>query len=82
MWLISDEVLNKLLGGDYTMVIRCKQQHKETPIKVLSYFQFEYLSYDGFRKFYNKTLGKIIDDIKYVHNDTVIGKILKMVVGK
>ena len=64
------------------MVIRCKQQHKETPIKVLSCFQFVYLSYDGFRKFYNKTLSKVINDVKYVHNDTIIGKILKMVVGK
>lgn len=82
MWLISDKGLRELLGGDYTMVIRCKQQHKETPIKILSYFQFVYLSYDGFRKFYNKTLSKIINDVKYVHDDTIIGKILKMVVGR
>ena len=51
MWLLSDEDLRHLLGGEYVQVVCAKQIDKDISIRKLFYYQFEYNSYNGFRKF-------------------------------
>ena len=78
MWVLSDRVFNKLLNGDYTVAIGMKQKYKDMSITDMYCYQFEYESYDGFRKFYNKVLSPILDGIKFIDRNTLIGKILNM----
>ena len=76
MWIISNRALNKLLNGDYSMAIELKKRDKELTVKDLFCVQFEYESYDGFRKFYNKYLKGIIDELKFISDKSLIGKII------
>lgn len=80
MWILSDEDLRHLLGGEYVQVILAKQIDKDMSIRKLFYYQFEYNSYNGFRKFYKKVLSSIIDSIKYIDEDSIIGKLILWVV--
>lgn len=78
MWLVSDKAMNKLLDGDYTSVIYSKKKWKDLTIRELFCVQFCYNTYDGFRKFYNKKIKPIINDIHFVDNTSVVGKFLKL----
>lgn len=80
MWIISDYAMNKLLNGDFTVAIGMKKRHKDMSLVDMYCYQFEYESYDGFRKFYNKVLSKIIDKITFVDRGTLLHKILSMVI--
>jgi hypothetical protein len=82
MWILSDRAFEQLIGGDYTVVIGMKQKQKDLSIKDMFCFQFEYETYDGFRKFYNKKLSKVISDIKYIDKETVLGKVINFLKGK
>jgi hypothetical protein len=82
MWILSNRAFNILMDGDYTLAIDLKQRDKTLTIKDLFCYQFEYNSYDGFRKLYNKVLSKIIDSIKFINDDTILGKLLKFLLRK
>ena len=69
MWVLSDDDMRELLGGEFIQVILAKQIDKNMSIRKLFYYQVDYLSYNGFRKFYNKVLYNIIDSIKYIDDD-------------
>lgn len=81
MWIVKNEVMNELLNGDYTMVIKMKKRHCKMSIINLFPFQFTYKSYDGFRKFYNKKLSGIIDSIMFVNDNKFIAKLIKFIMG-
>lgn len=78
MWLLSNEAMNKLLDGDYTSVILSKKKWKDLSIRELFCVQIYYDSYDGFRKFYNKKIKPIIDEIKFVDETSLLGKLIKL----
>ena len=82
MWILSNRAFNKLMGGDYTIAIDLKKRLKDLSIAELFCYQFEYNSYDGFRKFYNKIISKIINDIKFVDENSFVGKFIKLFLGK
>ena len=82
MWVLSDDDMRELLGGEFIQVILAKQIDKDMSIRKLFYYQVDYLSYNGFRKFYNKGLYNIIDSIKYIDDDSIIGKILLWVIKR
>lgn len=81
MWIVDDETMVKLLGGDYTTIIETKKKYPHLTVRELFCIQFYYNSYDGFRKFYNKSIRPIIDGIKFVNNQSLSGKIVKLLVG-
>lgn len=82
MWILSNRAMNILMDGDYTLAIDLKRRNKDLTIKDLFCYQFEYNSYDGFRKFYNKLLSRIIDSITFINDDTILGKLLKFLLRK
>jgi hypothetical protein len=77
MWIISDEAMHSLLGGNYDTVIYLKQKDDSLTVRDLFCIQFCYASYDGFRKFYNKKLKSIIKDIKHLNNTSLLGNMLR-----
>ena len=81
MWIVSDNAMRELLGGEFCQVVEMKQLVKDLSIKEMWAMQFKYFSYDGFRKFYNKYLSKIIDDIRVVDDDKFIVKVFKFALG-
>lgn len=76
MWIVEDEVMDTLLGGDFTQVILVKQLSPEVNVKQLYNCQFNYFSYNGFRKFFNKYIYKIFNKVRYIENDSITGKVL------
>ena len=65
MWLVSDEAMKELLGGDFEWVIKQAQLWVGAKtIKDYSLHQWTYKSYNGFRKFFNKKIIPILDGVK------------------
>lgn len=82
MYILTDEAFNNLTGGEFVQVIIAKKQCPDMSIAKLYNFQFDYFSYQGFRKFYKKYLEPIINDTKYIPDETLAGKFLKGVVER
>lgn len=78
MWLLTDEDMRELLGGEFSQVVTLKKIYKDISIRKLYGFQFTYFSYQGFRQFYKKYLEPIVETVKYIEDDSIIGKILKL----
>ena len=81
MWVVTDEAMNSLLGGEFSNVVIVKQENKETPVKRLYSFQKTYLSYQGFRKFFRNHLQYIIEKICFIEDNSFVGSVIKYVVG-
>jgi hypothetical protein len=82
MYILTDEAFNSLTGGEYVQVIIAKKQCPELSIAKLYNFQFDYFSYQGFRKFYKKVLEPIINCTKYIPDDSIAGRFLKGVLDR
>lgn len=78
MWLLSDNDMRELLGGEFSQVVTLKKIYKDISIRKLYGFQFTYFSYQGFRQFYKKYLEPIVETVKYIEDDSIVGKILKL----
>ena len=81
MWIISDGAMRDLLGGEFCQVVIAKQEEPEISIKKLYGYQFNYFSYQGFRKFFKSRLIKILNHIKFIDDDTAMAKIAKKMFG-
>lgn len=77
MYLIEDESFNKMLGGEFFQVILAKKTQPKISIRKLYKFQFNYFTYQGFRKFYRRHLEPIIDGIRLIDDDSLIGKLIR-----
>ena len=82
MYIITNEAFNNLTGGEYIQVIIAKKNHPDLSIARLYNFQFNYFSYQGFRKFYKKHLEPIINKTLYIDDNSLIGKFLNKLVIK
>ena len=82
MYILTDEAFNSLTGGEYAQVIIAKKQQPDLSVAKLYNYQFNFFSYQGFRKFYKKYLEPIINKIIYVDDDTLAGKFLKGLVER
>jgi len=81
MYIISDSAMEKLLGGEFCQVVIANEIDKNISIRKLYNFQFNYFSYQGFRKFYLHKLKPIINKIKYIDNNNMIAKMLLRLYG-
>lgn len=79
MWLLTDDDMRELLGGEFSQVVTLKKIYKDMSMRMLYKFQFSYFSYQGFRQFYKKHLEPIIETVNYIEDDSFIGRILKFV---
>lgn len=80
MYILTDEVFNKLMGGEFVQVIEAMKIQPNAPIRKLYNLQFDYFSYEGFRKFYNKVISKIINGVVYRDDGSPLGKSLSTLV--
>lgn len=76
MYILTDEAFNKLMGGEFVQVIEAMKVQPNAPVRKLYNLQFDYFSYEGFRKFYNKVISKIINGVVYRNDDSALGKSL------
>lgn len=77
MYLVEDESFNQMMGGEYYQVILAKQHQPKISIRKLYNFQFNFFSYQGFRKFFKRHLEPVIDGIKIIEDKSIIGKIIR-----
>lgn len=78
MYILEDEALNELLGGEFYQTIVAKQQEPKISVyKLFKSFQFNYKSYLGFLNFYKKHLSPIVDDIKVVDDNSLTAKVIR-----
>lgn len=82
MYLIEDESFTELLGGEFYQVILAKKKQPSMSIAKLFNFQFKYDTYDGFRKFYQRHLGKLIEGIRLIDDDSISGKAIRFIANK
>jgi hypothetical protein len=80
MYILTDDVFNKLMGGEFVQVIEAMKVQPNAPVRKLYNLQFDYFSYEGFRKFYNKVMSKIINGVVYYDDNNIIGHSLKEMV--
>lgn len=77
MWLVSDEAMRGLLGGEFCQVVIAKQTDPDVSIKKLYDYQFNYFSYQGFRKFFKSRLIKVLNGIKFLDDNEMSSKLIK-----
>lgn len=78
MWLVDDDVMNRILDGDYKDVVKLKQDIPNASIRKLFFAQGKYKSYVGFNKFYRKVLCSIIDNIIYIDDNSLTSKLIRL----
>lgn len=77
MYLVEDESFKEMMGGEYYQVILAKKKQPKISIRKLYNFQFNYFTYQGFRKFYRRHLEPFIEGIRIVDDNTLIGKLIR-----
>ena len=77
MYLIEDEAFNEMLGGEFFQVILAKKQQPDLSVAQLYNYQFNYFSYQGFRRFYRRHLEPIIEKIRMIEDNSVLGKTIR-----
>jgi len=80
MWILSDKAMETLLHGNQELIVTLAQANRDITIKELYRWQFNYKTYSGFRKFYTKYIQPLLDDITYIGDDTIVGRILKRII--
>ena len=81
MYILEDEALKELLGGEYYQVIVAKHHNPKISIyKIFQGFQVDYKSYIGFWNFYRKHLSPIIDSVRIIDDNSLLGKLLRWLV--
>ena len=81
VWVLSDRAMEHLLGGDFTDVSVLYEAKKDVSIRTLYKVQDTYESYQGFRKFFKRHMKPIIENICFIEDTGIMGKIIKYFSG-
>ena len=81
VWVVSDEAMEQILGGDFTDVSVLYESADNVSVRTLYKVQDTYKSYQGFRKFFRKHLEPIIEKISFIENNTFMGKVARYFAG-
>lgn len=81
VWVVSDEAMEHILGGDFTNVSVLHEDVDNVSVRTLYKVQNTYKSYQGFRKFFRKYLEPIIEKISFIEDNTFMGKVVKYFSG-
>lgn len=81
VWVVSDEAMEQILGGDFTDVSVLYESANDVSIRTLYRVQDTYKSYQGFRKFFRKHLEPVIEKICFIEDKGIIGKVVKYFSG-
>ena len=82
MYLIEDEAFNEMLGGEFFQVILAKKQAPDLSVARLYNYQFNYFSYQGFRRFYRRHLEPIIDRIRMIEDNSLLGRLIRWITNE
>ena len=77
VWIVSDEAMEHLLGGDFTDVAMVHDECNEMTVSKLFPFQNSYRSYQGFRKFFRKHMEPILGMVRYIEDNSLVSNALK-----
>lgn len=77
VWIVSDEAMEHLLGGDFTDVAMVHDECNEMTVSKLFPFQDRYKSYQGFRKFYRRYLEPIFGMVRYIEDNRMVAGAVK-----
>lgn len=81
VWIVSDDAMERILGGDYRDVSVLYENVDNVSVRTLYKAQNTYESYQGFRKFFRKHLEPIIEKVCFIEDDGIIGKVIKYFSG-
>ena len=81
VWVVSDEAMEQILGGDFTDVSVLYESVNNVSVRTLYKVQDTYKSYQGFRKFFRKHLEPIIKKICFIEDNGFMGKVVKYFSG-
>ena len=81
MWVVSDEAMEQILGGNFIDVAVLHEECNKITVRKLYKHQNVYKSYQGFRKFFRKHLEPIIEKVCFIEDNRIIGKIIKYFSG-
>ena len=81
MWILTDEAMENILGGNFINVVEAKHEYKDIPITNMKYLQTKYKSHTGFRKFYKKVLEGLIESARIVPDNSILSKFILHLVG-
>lgn len=79
MYIIDEESLSKILGGEFYQVILARKINPKISINKLFKHQYKYTTYPGFRKFFRRHLENAIEGIRIVEEDSLLAKFIKWV---
>ena len=82
MWIISDDAMEQILGGDFIDVAVLHEECNKITVRKLYKHQSAYKSYQGFRKFFRKHLEPIIEKVSFIEDDCFLGKAIRYVTGR
>ena len=82
MYLIDDESLTKILDGEYYQVIMAKKIDPNMSINQLFNYQYKYTTYHGFRRFFRRHLEPILNGIRIIDDDSILGKFIKWITNE
>ena len=81
VWVLTDKAMEHLLGGDFTDVSVMCETNKDVSMRTLYKIQDTYESYQGFRKFFKRHMKPIIEQLCFIEDTGIIGKIIKYFSG-
>ena len=81
MWVVNNNAMNKLFGGDFEKVFEARRKNKKISVRTLYNLQNTYNSYQGFRKFYRKYMEPIIESIGFMSDKSILTKGIKHFMG-
>ena len=82
MYIIDDESLAKILDGEYYQVIMARKIDPTMSINQLFNYQYKYATYPGFRRFFRRHLEPILNGIRMVEDDSMLGKFIKWITNE
>lgn len=82
VWVVSDEAMRKLLGGEFCQVVEAYKEDETLTVKKLFNYQFEYGSYNGFRLFMKNHLTPIIKRIAFIDDTSLISRLLRKYINE
>lgn len=81
VWVVSDEAMEQIFGGDFVDIFVASEYKKDITIKDLQELQDKYKSYMGFYKFFNRHIKPILKSTRYIEDVGIIGKIVNYFAG-
>lgn len=82
MYIIEDESLAKMLDGEFYQIIMARKINPKMSMNQLFNYQYKYTTYPGFRKFFKRHLEPVLNGIRIIDNNSIVGKFIKWITNE